>query len=180
MYRKRTPDLCMRTKKDSETLENGKCFTKAAFVLHCKGECFAWSKILVNNWNVWLAAIRNYRISGEDCRAIMDIWGRRLPGFLQISPDHCCHSFQILSTTSWWSRPRTPHNSYFSQNHWYYQFWLDRPQLLTGGPSGPLTSSFKPFGKSKKYPTRPAPQKILPGPKKTPPAPIFVPSQPQK
>ena len=34
MYRKCTPDLCMRTKKDSETLENGKCFTKAAFVLH--------------------------------------------------------------------------------------------------------------------------------------------------
>ena len=34
MYRKRTPDLCMRTRKDFETLENGKCFTKAAFVLH--------------------------------------------------------------------------------------------------------------------------------------------------
>ena len=34
MYKKCTLDLCMRTRKDSETLENGKCFTKAALALH--------------------------------------------------------------------------------------------------------------------------------------------------
>ena len=42
MYRKCTLDLCMRTRKDSETLENGKCFTKAALVLHSQMFMFSF------------------------------------------------------------------------------------------------------------------------------------------